>query len=224
MRVAVIGATGKTGRHLVRTAAARGHEVVAVCRDASVDGLAEFRGAKAVTVASAPVVSDAAMLSHALSGCDAVVAILLAVRKLKATELVTSLAAAGAAAGVSRFLFTAGEVTTVREEGETFTPRQRIMRAVFPVISAFTPFSMTDMIRASELVRQQREWAWTIVRAPTLTEEQPSGYRWCALREITGTHSLARGDYAACLLDSIGRTEHHRRILTVAPAGSGESP
>jgi len=223
MRVAIVGASGKTGLHLVRTALARGHEVVAVCRDASVDGLAEFRGTEAVTVASAPVVSDAAMLSNALSGCDGVVAILLAVRKLKATQLVTSLVTAGAAAGVSRFVFTAGEVTTVCEEGETFTPRQRTMRVVFPVISAFTPFSMKDMIRASELVRQQREWAWTIVRAPTLTEEGPSGYRMCGLQEITGAHTLSRADYAACLLDSIGRADHHRRILTVAPVGAGKA-
>ena len=35
--------------------------------------------------------------------------------------------------------------------------------------------------------------------------------------EVTSKHVLSRADYAACLLDSLGNRDHHRRTLTVIP-------
>jgi putative NADH-flavin reductase len=218
VKVAIIGASGKTGTKLVRESLRRGYRVVAVCRHSSVDKLDEFADRDGFTVTTAPVVSDEATLTRALAGCDAVVAVLITVRRLKATELVRSLAKASAANGVKRLVFTAGEVTAVREEGETYTLRQRLMLAIFPLIARFTPYSMTDMLKASVLVRQQSDWEWTIVRAPTLRETPPQGYRFCMISEITAAHALSREDYAACLLDSLGKPEHHRRTLAVVPA------
>jgi putative NADH-flavin reductase len=218
MKVAIIGASGKNGTRLVREALERGHEVVAVCRDSSVEKLDEFSGSPGLTVVNAPVVSNETMLTEALAGCDAVVAILISVRRLKATELVKSLANATAANGITRLVFTAGEVSAVREEGETYTLRQRILLTVFPPIAFFTPYSMTDMLKASVLVKQQSDWDWTIIRAPVLRDTPAAGYRFCELNEVTAKHALSREDYAACLLDSLGMPEHHRRMLTVVAA------
>ena len=218
MRVAIIGASGKTGTKLARESLRRGYEVVAVCRDSSVEKLDEFTGREGFGVMTAPVVSDEAALGQALAGCDAVVAVLITVRQLRATELVTSLAKATAANGVKRLVFTAGEVTAVREEGEAFTVRQRFMLAVIPPITWFTPYAMTDMLKASVIVSQQFDWEWTIVRAPTLRETPPVGYRFCKISEVTSAHALSREDYVACLLDSLGNPEHHRRALAVVPA------
>lgn len=158
MRIAIIGASGKTGVHLLREALGRGHEVVAVCRDSSVEKLREFSGREGFTSVTAAVVSDEATLIQALAGCDAAVAVLLTVRRLRATEFVTSLATATAATGVSRLVFTAGEVTAVPDKGETFTLRQRALDLLGRVISWVGPYSMTDMVKASALVRQQAEW------------------------------------------------------------------
>ena len=44
VRICVVGASGKLGRHMVQHALDRGYEVVAVCRVVSVDKLEEFRG------------------------------------------------------------------------------------------------------------------------------------------------------------------------------------
>ena len=110
---------------MVRESLRRGYQVVAVCRDSSVGKLEELTGRDGFTVMTAPVVSDEATLTQALAGCDAVVAVLIAVRRLKATELVTSLAKATSANGVKRLAFTAGEVTAVREVDEAYTLRQR---------------------------------------------------------------------------------------------------
>jgi putative NADH-flavin reductase len=218
MNIAIIGASGKTGIKLVRESLKRGHGVTAVCRTSSADRLKEFAENDRCKVITAPVVSDPATLNRALDGCDAVAAILISTRLLKATDLVKSLAEATAANGVKRLVFTAGEVTAVPEKGETFTLRQRIMLPVFTFVTWFTPHSMTDMIKSSVLVRQQPDWDWTIMRAPTLTEEPGVGYRLCEINEITAKHSLSREDYAACMLDSLENPEHYRRTLTVVSA------
>lgn len=217
MKVAIIGASGKTGINLVRESLRRGDQVVAVCRDTSVGKLDEFAGHDGFTIMAPAVVSDEATLTRALAGCDAVVAVLLSVHRLKATELVRSLAKATAANGVKRLVFTAGEVTAVREEGEVFTPRQRLLLALARPISWLTPYSVTDMLESSELVHQQGGWEWTIVRAPTLCDTPPVGYRFCELSEVTSAHALSREDYAACMLDSLSNPEHHRRTLIVVP-------
>jgi putative NADH-flavin reductase len=218
IKVAIIGASGKTGRRLVRESLKRGYQVAAVCRESSAQRLKPFIDHDRFTVITAPVVSDEATLTQALSGCDGVVAVLITVRRLKATELVTSLAKATAANGVKRLVFTAGEVTAVREDGEVFTPRQRLLTWLGRLISFLTPYSMTDMVNASVLVRQQNAWEWTIVRAPALRDTPPVGYRLCKLFAVTSKHNLSREDYAACLLDSLTNPEHHRRTLTVVPA------
>ena len=92
------------------------------------------------------------------------------------------------------------------------------MRALIPPIMQLTPYSVTDMLESSVLIRQQSDWEWTIVRAPTLRDTTPVGYRFCKISEVTSAHVLSREDYAACMLDSLGNPEHHRRTLAVVSA------
>ncbi len=162
MKIAIIGASGRTGTRLVRESIRRGYRVVAVCRDSSVGKLDEFSGHEGFTVMTAPVVSDEAMLKQALAGCDAVVAAPIAVRRLKATELVAALIKATAVTGVKRLVFTAGEITVVLAEDEAHTLRQRIMLALITPIMWLTPYSLTDMRRATALIKQQSDGEWTI--------------------------------------------------------------
>jgi putative NADH-flavin reductase len=218
MRIAIVGASGKTGMALVQEGLDRGHEVVGVCRPSTAERLGAFVGHEHLTVRTAPIVSDEAALSKALVGCDAVVSIVISVKDLKATDLVGSLAKVGKTHGVKRFVFTAGEITAVREPGEKFTLRQKIMSTVIPPLMRVTPFSLTDMLDASRLIREQPEWSWTIIRAPSLTQGEPLGYRLGKLSEVKGAHKLPRKDYAACMLDSISNPDHHRRTLTVLPS------
>ena len=215
MKVAIIGASGKTGIWLVRESLKRGYQVVALCRNASKDKLDEFASHHGFTIITAPVVSDEAILTSALSGCDAIIAIVMTVRDLKATELISSLVKATAANNVKRLVFTAGEVTAVPEKGEVFTLRQLLLETLGRLISLFTPYSMTDVVKASVLVREQTDWEWTIVRAPSLRETPAAGYRLCEISEVTSKHFLSREDYAAFILDSLPKSDHYRRILTV---------
>jgi len=220
MKIAIIRASGKTGTKLVRESLKREYQTVAVCRHSSAEKLDGFTDRDGCTVMTAPVVSNETLLAEALDGCDAVVVVLITVLRLKATDLVASLSKATVANGVKRLVFTAGEITTVREGNEVYTLRQRIMRAVVPPLLWLTPYSVTDMLNASVLIRQQPDWEWTIVRAPTLRDSPPTGYRFCSISEVTSAHALSREDYASCLLDSLGNPDHHRRTLTVLPSDS----
>lgn len=218
MRVAVIGASGKTGRKLVRESIKRGHQVTALCRTASADKLNTYFGRKEFKLITAPVVSDRSVLIQAIEACDAVASVLISVKSLKATELVKALAEATAIHGVKRLVFTAGEVTAAPDKDEAFEPRQRIMLALYKFITWFTPYSLSDMYKASELVRQQRNWDWTIIRAPALNDSPAAGYRFVRITDIRKKHALSREDYAACIIDSLSKPEHHRRTLAVVSA------
>jgi len=68
MKIAIIGASGKTGRHLVLESLKRGHRVVAVCRDASIAKLDEFKDQNGFSAITTPVVSDEPTLTEALGG------------------------------------------------------------------------------------------------------------------------------------------------------------
>ncbi|NBC10298.1 MAG: NAD(P)H-binding protein [Planctomycetes bacterium] len=214
MHLALIGAAGRTGAHLISEALRRGHTVAAVCRDASRHRLDAYADDPRVTVFAAPVVSDRAMLDRALAGCDAAVAIPISAGQLKAPDLIDALAAAGRVHGVKRFAFTAGEITAGRDPGERYTLRQRLMFAVFAPIMLVTPYSLTGMIEAGRRIRRH-DWDWTIVRAPWLTDAPAAGYRLGDLAGITRRDSLARADYAAALLDCLTDPAASRRSRNV---------
>lgn len=175
----------------------------------------EFSDNKDFTLFSCPVISEESTLSEALVGCDAVIAILLSVQNLKATTLVQSLIKTTKMNNVNRVIFTAGEVTSIYEEGEKFTLRQNFLLMLGKFISLITYYSMIDMINSSALIKQNNEWNWTIIRAPTLHDKPVKGYQFCKISDISMKDSLSREDYASCLLDSIGNTNHYKRILTI---------
>src|SRR5919202_3254250 len=74
LRVCVVGASGKLGRYMVRHALDRGYKVVAVCREVSVDKLAEFSGR--ITVVPGAT-NDREVIERAVGGCDAVLTVLV---------------------------------------------------------------------------------------------------------------------------------------------------
>ena len=213
MKLAIIGAAGKTGTALAREALARGHQVNGLCRSTSAENPAGFAHSPGFTLITASSVTDA--------GADAALVILIAVHDLKASALVTALADACATMSCRRVLFTADEITAMPAPGERQTLRQRGMLALFAPLMALTPYSLRDMRDASRQIREL-DWDWTIIRAPTLIDASPAGYRLGALDAVRGAARLSRADYAACLIDAVAETGHYRRLLTVLPTDSHE--
>lgn len=218
MKLAIIGASGKTGIASVQAALRRGHQVNALCRSASAEKLADFRSRPGFSLRTADAVTDDGVLQQALQEADAALVILITVHELKATELIDALGRASAATGCRRFVFTAGEITAVPSAGERETQRQRWMLRLFSLLVALTPYSLRDVRDASRQIQQHDDWDWTIVRAPTLIDAAPVGYRLDALDAVRGRDQLSRADYAACLLDAITEPRHYQCLLTVRPA------
>lgn len=215
-RVAVVGASGKTGVQLVEEALARGWEVAAVCREGSAGKLDAYRSVPGFTRFTGPQVSDPQTLRRALEGCDAAAAILMSVRGLRATDMVRAMQQVADAGGPRHVVFTSGEVTFVPEADERFTFRQRLLSVFAQLVTALSPYSVSDMLRASRRVRDH-DWQWTAVRAPTLYDGEPAGYVRCALSDIDAKHRLTRRDYAAALLDALDDPQAVRRAVTVRP-------
>jgi hypothetical protein len=74
MKVCIIGASGKLGQYMVQHCLDRGYEVVAVCREGSVDKLDAFKGR--ITVVPGAT-DDRKIIERAVAGCDGVLTVLV---------------------------------------------------------------------------------------------------------------------------------------------------
>jgi NAD(P)-dependent dehydrogenase (short-subunit alcohol dehydrogenase family) len=74
MKVCIIGASGKLGRHLVQHCLERGYAVTAVCRAQSVGKLASF--AERIHIVPG-MTNDRAVIERAVADCDAVLTVLV---------------------------------------------------------------------------------------------------------------------------------------------------
>jgi NAD(P)-dependent dehydrogenase (short-subunit alcohol dehydrogenase family) len=74
MRVCIVGASGKLGQYMVQHALDRQYEVVAVCREESLEKLAAFKGRIAVVPGAT---NDRNVIKRAVAGCDGVLVVLI---------------------------------------------------------------------------------------------------------------------------------------------------
>jgi uncharacterized protein YbjT (DUF2867 family) len=199
MRIAVLGATGRTGVHVVRVALDRGHDVAVLVRDE--DKARRLLGASldAVTV----VVGDArtpADVARVAAGADAVVSALGPV-KGSPPDLMERSARAAVDAVRSlprrRLVWLTG--AGVRRPGDTPGLGDRAIVAVMRLV---TPALLRDSVAGVDVVTGADGVAWTVVRGPRLTDGAARG-TWRMAERVGGGHGtqLPRADLAAVLLD-----------------------
>jgi uncharacterized protein YbjT (DUF2867 family) len=188
MKILVLGATGATGRLIVRDAAAKGHDVVALVRSKS--GAGDLVGAELMEGDA----RDTVALTHAIAGSDAVISSLgtamspfrevtmlstatrALVSVMKEQDIRRLVCITGLGAGDSRghggFFF-----------DRLFLPL--MLRKVYE-----DKDRQEDVIRASAL-------DWTIVR-PTVLNDKPARGDVRALTDLTEVHggTVARADVA----------------------------
>lgn len=189
MMVAVLGASGATGRQVVSTALARGHRVAAIVRRpgtfASRDGLVEGVWAD---------VTDVPALTRILPGADVVVSALGGADKgptTVCTDGIRSAVAAMRTAGVSRLI--AVSAYGVLETHD----RSPYVLAVWAGVAGRMrdKEAMERLITASGL-------DWTVVRPPKLSDHAATGkYTTGADLPIRLWSSIGRADLAAFLVD-----------------------
>ncbi|MFD4644458.1 NAD(P)-dependent oxidoreductase [Lentzea sp. NPDC058436] len=203
MRVAVLGATGATGRHVVSTALDRGHRVVALVRRA---GAFAREGVEEVIW---PDVTDAAALARALPGADVVISALGGADKGPTTVCADGIRSAVTAMKESEV----DRLIAVSAHGVLETHDKSLYSVA---VWANVAERMRDK-EAMETVIAGSGLKWTIVRPPKLSGHDAIGkYRTGTDLPIRLWSSIGRADLAAFLLDEAEtpRYAHARPRIT----------
>jgi putative NADH-flavin reductase len=159
MRVAVIGASGRTGRATVARAPAAGHEVVAVVRTAA--------SAPAGTTVRIAEARDVAALTIAIAGCDAVVSCLGHVAGADDPSILhdgaVALLSAMSAVQVSRLVAISAAGAYI--EGDD--PLSRYIAK--PLVARLFGSGFADTRRMESVIRSS-EVKWTLLRPSRLVQ------------------------------------------------------
>lgn len=195
MKLAVFGATGRTGQHLVRQALDQGHAVVALARTPSRLGLTHDR----LTVVQGDIL-NAEAVQAVVSGADAVISTLGPTANkpdFTVSRGMEIIIAAMQAAGVRRLILSAGAGV-----GDPNDQPKLVNHAISYVLRLVSRHVVADMEQAVERVRASG-LDWTIVRVPMLTDAPATG----AIREgwvgVNTGARLSRSDMADYMLRQI---------------------
>ncbi|MFF3438417.1 NAD(P)-dependent oxidoreductase [Streptosporangium sp. NPDC002721] len=196
MKLTVCGATGGTGREVVRQALEAGHEVTAVVRGPArlPDGLG---GVRVVTAD----VTDPQSLRPAIEGRDAVISALGPRSRKHARDGVVAPATRGILSaleicGVRRLVAVSAAPVGPSPQGDPFLDREimtplirRVLRDVYTDLGA-----MEEAIRGSDT-------EWTVIRPPRLLDKPLTGtYRLAVGGNVPGGRTIARSDLAHAIL------------------------
>jgi hypothetical protein len=170
MKVGIIGASGKLGRHMVRHSLDRGYEVVGVCRDKSVAKLDAFQGR--ITILPGAT-NDREVIERAVAGCDGVLTVLVpwGVHNYSSgtAQAVLDFARPGA-----RLIFSCGWHIT-RDGRDRYSRTLKIQEKFAVWIGRLTRLiDINDQIEACRRIFAS-DTLWTVVRGSDLEEGESQG-------------------------------------------------
>lgn len=170
MRVCIVGASGKLGRYMVQRALRSGYEVVGVCRERSVEKLAEFEG-RITVVAGAT--DDPEVIRRAVAGCDGVLVVLVPFG-VHGYATGTAQAVLDHAEPGARLVFSCG--WHISRDGKDVYPwRLRVFVNVFGALARLVRFAdLGDQVEATRRVFES-DTRWTVVRGSDLEEGESQG-------------------------------------------------
>lgn len=197
MNVLIVGATGRTGRLLVKGALKRGHDVTALAR------VPEKLGDQAgrVRIVAGDVL-DGGIVSDAVDGQDAVLVALSAAHK-KSEPAVNALGTLNVIRSMQRYQVPRLVVLSASgtQPGRDPNLPWAYEKVVKPL---FLKHAYADLRRMETSVRQS-ELDWTIVRVSgALTDGPPRGeYRAEPGYSLPGGRRISRADVADYMLDQL---------------------
>ncbi len=193
MRIAIFGATGKVGQHLVDQALERGDEVTAFVRDPSKLTTQQHKRLKVVQ----GDVLDPKDVEQAVAGTDAVLSTIGHTKtssKDVLAEGIKNIIAAMNKHGVRRLVsLTGAGVRDPKDEPKL------VDRIIGWLLKLLQKELLEDAIEQARMVKESH-LDWVIVRAPVLTEGEKKGeYRIGYVGKESGT-TLSRADVADFML------------------------
>lgn len=219
MKLAIFGATGKTGRNLVQQGLEKGHDITVLVRDPAKLGLENPK----LRVVKGDVLSDVAAVEQTVSGADAVLVALGA----NSFKVPSNIVMDGTRAimegmrktGARRLLVvsTVGAHETSQQSGFVFHRVLRpLMRMIVPTVHHII---FVDKERMEDTVRQT-DLDWTLVRAPRLIEGPFTGKWRTVMPGEPGfsSRSLSFADLAGYMLEAAGNPKLAKTAPIVQPA------
>jgi len=194
-RLAVLGATGATGRHVVEVALGRGHEVTALVRRPG-----SFSTAERLSEVVWTDLLDEATLASALTGADAVISTLGGAAKGPTSVCADGIRSAVTAmdqAGVSRLVVVSAHGVAESHDRSLYS------LAVWAGVAnrMRDKEAMESLITASNL-------DWTIVRPPALNDTPATGrYQVATDLPIHVWTSIGRADLAGFLVREVEESQ-----------------
>lgn len=208
MKVLVLGATGATGREIVRQALEQGHSLTVFARHPQNVGSAN----EAVRVLAGDVLDDSATLAAAIAGQDVVISALGVGRSFRSGGLIARSAPvivrAMASHGVSRLIFLSACGVGGTWQLVPIGPRI-FMRLLLRDIFADKEAGEDHIVRS--------DLDWTIVYPVMLTNGSRTGrYRAGEHLDLRGFPSVSRADVADFLIRQLTDPEYVRRGVLVS--------
>ncbi len=208
MRLAIFGATGRTGRPLVEQALAAGYDVVALARTPAKLPLSDAR----LTVIQGDA-TDPAAVAAVVRGADAVISVLgqsAGSPPDLQTVAMRHIVAAMRQHGVKRLVSLTGAGVDAPQDRPTLL--NHLIKLALRLLSGRV---LRDALGHAAVI-EQSGLDWTIVRAPMMTDGPRAGsYRVGWVGVNTGPR-VARADVAAFLLAQVTDTTYLRQMPMVS--------
>jgi len=206
MRIAVIGATGRTGRHVVEQALGQGDEVVAIARNPSASAHPRLKS----LAADVRVIES---LRPALAGCDAVISTIGA-RPAPKNDLYS--------VGIANIMQVMAESDTMRlsavSAAGTFARNHKNLSLAYRVLVRTAYQDIYDDLERMETLIMASGMAWTIIRPPRLTNGPRTGEYRVGLtgQPLSRGGTISREDLAGFALKCVKVDTWLYRAVTLA--------
>jgi hypothetical protein len=219
MKVCIVGASGKLGRYMIQHALDRGYEVVGVCREQSVEKLADFEGR--ITVVPGAT-DDSQVIAKGVAGCDGVLTVLVP-RGVHGYSTGTAQAVLDHAEPGARLVFSCGWHIT-RDGKDVYSRSLRMQVKVFGPIARLLRFAdLDDQVEACDLIFAS-DSRWTVVRGSDLEEGASQGLPVWSRHvgdPILASNKTRRIDFALFMVEALTNDD----LVQEAPAIVGrQSP
>ncbi|CDU02553.1 Putative NADH-flavin reductase [Vibrio coralliirubri] len=211
MKIAVLGASGWIGSHIAQEAKARGHEVVAVVRDASRVEISD------VEVRSFDLQDETASLTDAFSGVDAVIASIGGralgnhdIVKSTATKLLDTLPSIG----IERLLWVGGAGSL-----EVAPNVPLVTVPAFPAEHKNEALAQGEALEVFKQSNSEVNWTFISPAAEIFPGEKLSTYRTGGDQLLTdqdGNSKISVSDYAIAMIDELEAGKFPRQRIGVA--------